>query len=106
MITANNQTWAEFGNGDILVGSMLCSDVDGTAVGVLTLNNAEEAKEIGTSVPHPEDVDPFAAPIILAFTDIRSLDVVLDHLNYIRTNMKDWEDGKFDDEDAGNETGE
>ena len=98
MIKPNNRMLIEFGNGDVMVASMLCSDGEGVAVGVLTLDNAAEPMDIGTMVPHDEEKDPFDAPVVMTFEDIRSLDVVLDHLNMIRTNMKDWEDGKFDEE--------
>lgn len=99
MITANNQMLAEFGHGDILVESLLCSDGEGTGVGVLTLANYEEPHEIGTAVDHPEDISPFDAPIILTFTNIESLDVVIGHLNHIREDMVKWENGEFNTED-------
>ncbi len=100
MITASNQMLAEFGHGDILVGSMLCSDGEGVGVGVLTLTNADEPKEIGTYVDHPKDANPFDAPIVLAFTNIQSLDVVINHLNKIRSDMEAFENGDFDWEDS------
>lgn len=101
MITVKNQMLAEFGHGDILVGSMLCSDGEDTCVGVLTLNNGEP-HEIGARVPHPEGVDPFDAPIILSFMNIQSLDVVIEHLNHIRSDMVKWEAGEFDMEEFEN----
>ena len=98
MIKTNNRMLIEFGNGDVIVSSMLCSDGGGTAVGVLTLDDATEPMDIGTAVPHDEEKDPFDVPVVLTFEDIRSLDVVIDHLNAIRANMKDWKDGKFVEE--------
>lgn len=94
MITMNPQAWAAFGHGDILVGSMLCYDGEGTGVGVLTLRNGEP-HEIGDRVPHPEGEDPFNAPIVLSFKNVQSLDVVIEHLNHIRNDMSKWENGEL-----------
>lgn len=96
MIKPNNRILVEFGNGDIVLTGLLCGD----GVGVLTMDNAVEPMEIGTEMPHDEEKDPFDVPVVLTFTDIRSLDVVIDHLNAIRVNMKDWEDGKFEEDYA------
>ena len=106
MIKPNNRMLVEFGQGDIVVASMLCSDGEGAAVGVLTLDNAVEPMDIGTAIPHDEEKDPFDVPVVLTFENIRSLDVVIDGLNAIRANMKAWEDGKFDIQYAGDETSE
>jgi hypothetical protein len=96
MIKLNNRMLIEFGSGDILVGGMLCAD----GVGVLTLNDTSERHEIGESVYCNEAIDPFDVPIVMSFSDIRSVDVLIDHLNSIRIGMKDYEDGKFDVEGA------
>lgn len=92
MIKPNNRMLVEFGTGDILVGSMLCSD----GVGVLTLDDTYGRHEIGELVPRDKSIDPFDAPIVMSFHDIRSVDVLVDHLVRIRACMKDYEDGKFD----------
>lgn len=98
MIKPNNRMLVEFGNGDIIVSGMLCNDGNGNGVGMLTLDNAVEPMEIGTEMPHDEEKNPFDVPVVLTFTDIRSLDVIIDHLNAIRVSMKDWGDGKLKEE--------
>ena len=92
MIKPNNRMLVEFGTGDICVGSMLCDD----GVGILTLDDAYGHHEIGEIVSRNKSVDPFDVPIVMTFSDIRSVDVVIDHLVKIRADMKDYEDGKFD----------
>ena len=87
MIKHHHRTLVEFGSGDILVGSMLCSD----GVGALTLDKTSERHEIGESVSHNEPIDPFDVPIVMTFSDIRSVDVLINHLHNIRIGMEEYE---------------
>ena len=86
MIKHHNRMLVEFGSGDILIGSMLCSD----GVGVLTLDHTSERHEIGESLHRDETIDPFDVPIIMSFSDIRSVDVLIKHLHNIRISMADY----------------
>lgn len=97
MISISNQTHAAFGYGDILVGSFLASNDKDSCVGVFTLDNSDTPHEIGAAVDHPEDIDPFDVPVIFTFTNIQSLDVVIKHLNHLRSDMEAWENGDFEE---------
>lgn len=101
MINVSNQTHAAFGYGDILVGSFLCSNDNKDCIGVFTLNNSDKAYEIGAVAEHPKDADPFDVPVIFTFENIKSLDVVIQHLTHLRSDMEAWENGDFEETHDG-----
>lgn len=99
MIKTQNKMWVEFGHGDVLVGSMLFEN----GVGALTFDNSLEPHEIGALIPdsEAEEKNPYESPIIMTFDNIKSLDVVIHHLNRIRSAMEAFENSDFEEGNDG-----
>ena len=91
MISCNPRVLIESGNGTL--ESAHCISTEG--YGVMLLNPCD-ACEIGSSSPTPPDFDPHNYAITWVFKSIKSLDVAIQNLNRIRSDMEAFENGDFE----------
>lgn len=87
--TENNTRVAQFGTGDIWIAAGFIKDGE-NIVGTLSLGEGDKG-EIGRTVPEWDsctlDEDFTHIPVRLVFTDIRSLDMLLEELGNARKYM-------------------
>lgn len=92
MIRMNTRALVEFGNGTVILSPRLSAE----GYGLLGMDICKP-HEIGQIVKSDKEPDINEYPVILAFKNIESLDVLIEDLNIIRKYMGMYNNGEFEE---------
>lgn len=73
---------ATFGTGDIRITSSL-----NNGSGVISLTEYSPAQEIGSTLPLDKNWTPLSSDVILSFSRIKSIEVLIEHLEEVKRYM-------------------